>query len=364
MPVEVGVWRIDEGLKPLDLGALDLESRLEEILDKDISIVAPDWMVIGRQVRTSTGQRADLLTLNTAGNLSVVEIKRDKTYRDVVAQALDYGSWIKTLSSDELGQIFEDYKANFHPTLSNLSLNDAFRQRFKIEIPDELNQSHQLVIVASSLDSATERIVSYIREQSESRVDINAIFFRVFKDGDREYLTRVWFSDPTIEESGTAGKSITKSWNGEFYVSFEEGPHRRWNDARKYGFISAGGGEWYTRTLHLLGQGSRIWVNIPGTGYVGIGRVSSELVVSARNFKVKSDEGKEVSLSEVSIEAPEMFDESQDEQVVKIDWIKAVPVEQAVKEKGFFGNQNTVARPVAQRWDYTVEILKKRLRVT
>ena len=31
-------------------------------------------------------------------------------------------------------------------------------------------------------------------------VNINAVFFRVFKDGDREYLTRAWLREP--ESSG------------------------------------------------------------------------------------------------------------------------------------------------------------------
>ena len=53
MPLELGVWRIDDGLQPVDFGPLDLESRLEDFLDADISIADPNWMVIGRQVRTS-----------------------------------------------------------------------------------------------------------------------------------------------------------------------------------------------------------------------------------------------------------------------------------------------------------------------
>jgi len=31
-----------------------------------------------------------------------------------------------------------------------------------------------------------------------------------------------------------------------------------------------------------------------------------------------------------------------------------------IHETGFFGNQNSVCRPRAKKWDYTVERLKKR----
>ena len=47
------------------------------------------------------------------------------------------------------------------------------------------------------------------------------------------------------------------------------------------------------------------------------------------------------------------------EYLVRVKWIKTLPVAKAIKEKGFFGNQNTVARPRSAKWNYTVERLKK-----
>ena len=43
--------------------------------------------------------------------------------------------------------------------------------------------------------------------------------------------------------------------------------------------------------------------------------------------------------------------------------MKTVAENQAIKEKGFFGNQNTVARPIAEKWKHTVERLKARFGV-
>ena len=66
-------------------------------------------------------------------------------------------------------------------------------------------------------------------------------------------------------------------WNGEYYANFfeakGEGPGgqklRSWDDARKYGFLSAGGGRCYWHPLLLLSPGDRVWVNMPGCGFVG-----------------------------------------------------------------------------------------------
>jgi len=65
--------------------------------------------------------------------------------------------------------------------------------------------------------------------------------------------------------AATAPSEPAEPWNGEFYASFGESATRSWADAVQYGFICAGGGPWYTKTLQLLGPGDRVWVKIPET---------------------------------------------------------------------------------------------------
>ena len=95
MPIEVGVWQIiDNKAQKIDFSVLDLESRLEDILAGDISIINPDILLIGRQVPTTYGKFVDLLAIDANGHLVVIELKRNRTPREVVAQLLDYGSWV------------------------------------------------------------------------------------------------------------------------------------------------------------------------------------------------------------------------------------------------------------------------------
>jgi hypothetical protein len=213
--------------------------------------------------------------------------------------------------------------------------------------------------VASELDPSTERIINYLNARD---IAINAVFFRVFQSGDEQLLSRAWLIDPGETQANVASTSRTKGekepWNGEYYVSY--GTDRSWDEARQYGFVSGGGGSWYSRTLKLLSPGDRIWVKIPHTGYVGVGRVT-EAVCPVKDFKVTTAGGQRPVL-EVLKDAEDYKKHSDDpelsEYFVRVEWLDTVPVSKAVNEVGLFGNQNTVCEPTTPKWRHTVERLK------
>ena len=118
-------------------------------------------------------------------------------------------------------------------------------------------------------------------------------------------------------------------------VSFGEGSRRSWEDATKYGFIAAGGGKWYSNTLSLLYPGARIFVCIPKVGYVGVGIVK-ENAVPVNEFLIDV-EGVQTPILKMKHKAPEMGKNAEDldlsEYLVKVDWIKTKPIEQAYGKK-------------------------------
>lgn len=157
-------------------------------------------------------------------------------------------------------------------------------------------------------------------------------------------------------------------WNGEFYVSFGHDPQgRNWDDAVKYGFISAGGGSWYTQTLNMLTEGARIWVNVPGVGYAGVGIVE-ETAKQINEFVVRDNDGRQIPIHRAALKSPSIGINANDperaEHVVRIRWLKTFGLDDAISERGFFGNQNTVARPTSPKWDYTIQVLKERLGIS
>lgn len=355
MPIHHAIWRVGEQPAPLASSRLASEQQLEDMIVRDPRILSSEWMLIGRQEVTSEGGRVDLLAIAPDASLVLIELKRDRTPREIVAQALDYASWVEQLTPDRVAQIFQRFSGGN-------SLDAAFQERFGVELDEEtLNQSHQIIIVAAELDPSTERIIAYLNARD---IAINAVFFQVFEHGPDKLLSRAWLIDPSETQanvaSTTAAKGDKEPWNGEFYVSFGDAASRSWEDARRFGFISGGGGSWYSQTLKLLSPGDRVWVKIPKKGYVGVGTVL-ESVQPVKDFKVQTDSGEQPAL--VTLKHADKYQLTADdpelaEYFVRVRWLDTVPENKAINEVGLFGNQNTVCQPTTPKWRHTVERLK------
>ncbi|MBN1458877.1 MAG: DUF91 domain-containing protein [Armatimonadetes bacterium] len=355
MPVRTAIWKVDTRPERLIESSLANENLLEEMIVAAPRMLSEEWMLIGRQEDTGFGGRVDLLAVSPDGSLVLIELKRDRTPREVVAQALDYAGWVKTLRPEDIAAIY----GRFAP---GRNLAQDFRDCFGHELVEEtLNQSHQIAIVAASLDDSTERIVFYL---SEFDVPINVLCFQVFKLGAEQLLSRAWLLDPvrTQVNTATTADGANEPWNGEFYCSFGHDEQRSWPDAVRYGFICGGGAPWYSRTLQLLSPGDRVWVKVPGFGFVGVGRATGR-AQSAATFKVATPDGA-APILEVArgggYHREFVDDADRCEYFVPIQWLQTVPLEQAVQEIGLFGNQNTVCKPTTPKWRSTVERLKEK----
>ncbi len=353
MAVEMGLWRADsDKLSRIVPTAIGLESQLETYIESDPSMLGETLMIVGRQVPTAFGGFIDLLALDETAAVHVIELKRDKTPRDVTAQALDYGSWVSSLGRAEIQGIFDQYRPG-------TALEEAFAECFNETLPEEVNATQTFTIVAASIDSATERIVRFLNE--DFGVPINVVFFRHFIDNGSSYLARTWLVEhegqTAISTSLVSRKTKTREpWNGtDWYVSFgEDSGTRQWVDGRKYGFVSGGGGKWFSQTLKNLPVGARVLVHIPKTGYVGVGTVTGE----AKRFDqaVVNVDGVATPLRELELAGTYRHDGDEADEaaewVVPIEWIHTVPREQAFWKNGMFANQNTAAK---LRQQFTIE---------
>ena len=204
MSESIRIWSVEgDALSEIARQPVDLESRLEDWMDSDIGVLSDDLLVIGRQLDTEGGGILDLLCLDRAGDVVVVELKRGKTPREVVAQALDYAAWASGLSYDDLVHLGDLHLA------TEGGMEAAYRDRFESDLPDVLNAAHRLLIVASEIDARSERIIRYLSEVHG--VSINAVTFNYFLSSDgRELLARTHLIEPDAVEDRTVRRSGSK----------------------------------------------------------------------------------------------------------------------------------------------------------
>lgn len=139
----------------------------EDVLEKwivanpDVILEDEKMLVVGRQVRNDLGGVLDLLGLDREGNVVIVELKRDKTPRDVIAQALEYAAWAANLDKDQL----EEYLRSFE---GDEALCLAARHARHFELGDaaaadlKFNTSHRIVIIGQDVTDEIRKTADYL----------------------------------------------------------------------------------------------------------------------------------------------------------------------------------------------------------
>jgi Endonuclease NucS C-terminal domain len=166
-------------------GRLAYEDMIQGWIEQTPELLGLNLLIIGREVVTTYGGSIDLLGIDDAGNIAIVELKRDRTPREIIAQVLDYASWVVTLKTRDIRDIAFKYLKR--------DLEIAFRERFGTTLPETLNENHTMVIIASAFDASSERIVRYLSETHD--IAINTAFFSAFEDEGQTLLATDWLLD-------------------------------------------------------------------------------------------------------------------------------------------------------------------------
>jgi len=343
MALAMDLWQINnDKIEPMKRTALNLEKRLKKWIFDDITLLGLDLLILSQEVHTAYGGFIDILAIDGEGNLVIIELKKEKTPRDIIAQCLDYGTWVKDLSYEDIIGICNSYMKS--------DLEKNFEEYFECKFPDEINKNYRIIIVAESLDDSTERIANHLND--DYNVDINAIFFNIFEKDGKEYIGRSWLKDPENIIIKNGGK---KNWTGYFFVNtgIEDGNSRKWDLNIKYSFVSAGGGNRWINAIKKLKKNDKIFALIKKNGYVGFGIVEEEaVIVKEYIFRGKKiiDELPDNHLWKIPKES------SKDEWLVKVRWIKTFDENNAKWFKGAFANQNVVCKlNDKETFDYLVK---------
>ncbi len=151
-----------------------LESNPEGILkDKEL-------LIIGREVLTDLGGYIDLLGVDRAGNVVVIELKRDKTPKTTIAQALGYAAFAERLDADQLENIFHEYEVG-----EPRSLAECHRERFELDESDAItfNKDQRIVIVGQQITPEIRQTAFFLNSKGVSVTCVEFSFFQAEGQG-------------------------------------------------------------------------------------------------------------------------------------------------------------------------------------
>ena len=171
---------------------IELESYLESWLENSpwALVEGEPILWIGRQTSANVEESTifpDLLGVDSEGNLVIVELKRGKAPRKVVAQLLEYAAWAEELSDEEIYGIAEAY---FQTIKKETTFQDAFSEIFEIEMLEDdipaLNRRLRLFVVAEEIQETILRVCRFLR--TSHSMDINCLTVSAFQTESGEVL--------------------------------------------------------------------------------------------------------------------------------------------------------------------------------
>lgn len=160
------------------------ESVLENWLEQNSDNILEDGrlLIIGRQVTTNLSSIIDLLGIDREGNCVVLELKRDRTPRDTLAQALEYASFVEELNTNQLETILQRY-------INNESLNLATYHREYFDLPSNdavsFNKEQRIVLVGQRITGEIRQTASFLRRKG---MRVTCLEFSYFQAGGGEHL--------------------------------------------------------------------------------------------------------------------------------------------------------------------------------
>ena len=203
---------------------VELEQHLEIWIENSPWAVIQDELVlwIDRQPSAQDEEGTispDLLGVDSEGNLIIVEFKRGRTPRDVVAQLLEYAAWANELSPEQIHETADAYFEK-RDEFKGKTFPDAFREVFDIPETDELppfNQKLRLFVVAEEIQPRVAHVCRFLRRSY--KMDVSCIAVSKFQTESREEIvsteTKVGDEEIAIPKTRQQRTSQTSRWQGD-----------------------------------------------------------------------------------------------------------------------------------------------------
>ncbi len=174
------LFTVDQNGKFIQFKEENFKTENKEIDLEDMLETNPEYffdnskiLIIGRQVTTNLNTSIDLLGVDEAGNTVVIELKREKTPRETIAQLIEYASFIDNLDYEQLNEIYQNYSGE------EVGLEDYHQEYYNSSNEQKVswNKISKLMIVAENITPEIKQTALYLRKKG---LDVFCLEFKYF----------------------------------------------------------------------------------------------------------------------------------------------------------------------------------------
>lgn len=250
--------------------------------------------------KKSDRKRLDILALDSAGRVVIIELKRDEARLGVDTQALQYLSRISALKGDQ----FLKYIRSMKKLKKDISEADYIAQiQDSIDYPvSQINSEQRIILLARNFDPALFSMGEWL---SSKDIGFKCISYTPYEfDNDRFISFSVEFDRSTQAihrfnpytasmKKRAAGSPPKDFWHVIGKPRYEVSDEKWWADQLKHRCINCGfKGERGDRGFRILDNliiGDRIFAYLPGVGAVGMGVISGEYSLVQEPVTIETD---------------------------------------------------------------------------
>lgn len=159
---------------------------LQRLLKKQVEVIAPDTLVIAEEFGEweDSRRRIDLLGVDKAANIVVIELKRTEDGGHMELQAVRYAAMVSTLTFERCVEIYAKYLVD---NGVDGDAKEALLDFLEWEEADEelFGQDVRMVLASAEFSKELTTAVMWLNEHN---LDIRCVRLKPYKDGERTLL--------------------------------------------------------------------------------------------------------------------------------------------------------------------------------
>lgn len=207
------VYRVEsDNLSRIEEQELSSEEALENDLIRSdgAKIGGVEILYIDRQSSPGEGGIFDIVGVDQQGDVVIIELKRGRSPRDIVAQALEYAASIRNEDYEQLASRYREFTEDDDTTLK-MKHTEFFDREDDPLSKREYNTDQRLLLVGADFSDLSLDMADFLREHG---VDVICVTYSSFatEDGELQLLTTEGIRRPLSEEPKSVSGGSSSSW--------------------------------------------------------------------------------------------------------------------------------------------------------